>query len=185
MQRDRQLQSILAEAAAKPEVLAALAAHMTPPYPLPESIDENIPGYSKLEIGVLPGQPDATYYVQLPPEYNPQRRYPMIVSLHGIGHDPTMQIEWWAGEHQPTAARPAGKARRGATDISSSRRPGPSSIRRNTSIRPASTPWCWAASATPAGGLPSIPTACFSPATWRAATRPGTSASRIPISGRA
>ena len=88
IKRDRQLQSILSEAAAKPEVLAALAAHMTPPYPLPESIDENLPGYSKLEIGVLPGQPDATYYVQLPPEYNPQRRYPMIVSLHGIGHDP-------------------------------------------------------------------------------------------------
>ena len=119
-QARRQLQSLLAEAAAKPEMLAALAAHMTPPYPLPESIDENIPGYSKLEVGVLPGQPDATYYVQLPPEYNPQRRYPMIVSLHGIGHDPTMQIEWWAGEHE--AGRPAGpaRARRGDTDISSS-----------------------------------------------------------------
>jgi predicted esterase len=99
--RDRQLPSILSEAAAKPEVLAELAAHMTPPYSLPESIDDNIPGFSKLEVGVLPGQPDATYYVQLPPEYNPQRRYPMIVSLHGIGHDPTMQIDWWAGEHPP------------------------------------------------------------------------------------
>ena len=113
VKRDRLLQSILAEAAAKPEVLAALAAHMTPPYPLPESIDENIPGYSKLEIGVIPGQPDATYYVQLPPEYNPQRRYPMIVSLHGIGHDPTMQIEWWAGEHK--ARGPAGPAGTGGT----------------------------------------------------------------------
>ena len=101
VRRDRELHSILAETAAKPEVLAALAAHMTPPYPLPETIDENIPGYSKLEIGVLPGQADATYYVQLPPEYDPQRRYPMIVSLHGIGHDATMQIDWWAGEHQP------------------------------------------------------------------------------------
>ena len=99
VRRDRQLQTILAETAAKPEVLAALLSHMTPPYPLPESIDENIPGYAKLEIPVMSGQPDATYYVQLPPEYNPQRRYPMIVSLHGIGHDPTMQIDWWAGEH--------------------------------------------------------------------------------------
>lgn len=99
--RDRQSHSIFSEAAAKPEVLAALAAHMTPPYPLPESIDKDIPGYSKLDIVVLPGQSDATYYVQLPPEYNPHRRYPMIVSLHGIGHDPTMQIEWWAGEHDP------------------------------------------------------------------------------------
>jgi len=101
VKRDRKLQPILAELAAKPEALAALVAHMTPPYPLPDLIDEKIPGYSKLEISVLSGQPDATYYVQLPPEYNPQRRYPMIVSLHGIGHDPTMQIDWWAGEHPP------------------------------------------------------------------------------------
>ena len=86
---------------------------MTPPYPLPEPIDENIPGYSKLEIAVLPGQPDATYYVQLPPEYNPQRRYPMIVSLHGIGHDPTMQIEWWAGEHRAQGGPPGRKGQAG------------------------------------------------------------------------
>ncbi|MEI8373604.1 MAG: PHB depolymerase family esterase [Planctomycetota bacterium] len=101
VKRDRKLQPILSEVAAKPEVLAALAAHMTPPYPLPDLIDENIPGYSELKISVLSGQPDTTYHVQLPPEYNPQRRYPMIVSLHGIGHDPTMQIDWWAGEHLP------------------------------------------------------------------------------------
>ncbi len=101
LKRDRLMHGILAEAAAKPEMLAALAAHMAPPYPLPESIDKNLPGYSKLEVGAIPGQPDVTYDVQLPPEYNPQRRYPMIVSLHGIGYDPTMQIEWWAGEHKP------------------------------------------------------------------------------------
>ncbi len=101
LKRDRLMHWILDETAAKPELMAALAAHMTPPYPLPELIDTNIPGYSKLEIGVIPGQPDAIYYVQLPPEYNPQRRYPMVVSLHGIGYDPTMQIEWWAGEHKP------------------------------------------------------------------------------------
>jgi predicted esterase len=101
VKRDQQLQSILSETAAKPELLAALAAHMTPPYPMPPPIDEDIPGFAKLEIGAIPGQADATYYVQLPPEYNPLRRYPMIVSLHGIGHDPTMQIEWWAGEHKP------------------------------------------------------------------------------------
>ncbi|MGO9107625.1 MAG: peptidase [Thermoguttaceae bacterium] len=112
LKRDRLLHSILSEAAAKPEVLAALAAHMIPPYPVLDSIDENIPGYSKLRIGVIPGQPDATYYVQLPPEYNPQRRYPMIVSLHGIGFDPTMQIEWWAGEHKPDRPGRQGQAGR-------------------------------------------------------------------------
>ncbi len=54
VKRDRQLLSILSEKAAKPELLAALAAHMKPPYPLPELIDKDIPGYSKLEVGVHP-----------------------------------------------------------------------------------------------------------------------------------
>ena len=101
VRRDSKLLAILSEASAQPELLAALAAHMSPPYPLPEPLDKEIPGYAKLTTSVLSGQPDATYYVQLPPEYDPHRRYPMIVSLHSIGHDPTMQIEWWAGEHTP------------------------------------------------------------------------------------
>ncbi len=57
-----------------------------------------IPGFFKLEVAVTPDQPDATYYVQLPPEYDPSRRYPMIVSLHAVGMDPEMQIDWWAGD---------------------------------------------------------------------------------------
>jgi len=107
VKRDRQLPPILAETAATPETLAALAANMAPPYPLPDLLDKNIPGYSKLTIPATAGQAEATYYVQLPPEYNPQRRYPMIVTLHAIGHDPTMQIEWWAGE--PKANAPPGR----------------------------------------------------------------------------
>jgi len=107
VKRDRLAPPILAEIAATPETLAALVAHMTPPYPLPELIDKDLPGYSKLAIPSIAGQANATYYVQLPPEYNPQRRYPMIVSLHAVGHDPTMQIDWWAGE--PKANAPPGR----------------------------------------------------------------------------
>ena len=98
IKRDRRLKDILKEAAARPEILAALAAHMRPPFPLPQPIDDKIPGFFKLEVGVTPDQPDATYYVQLPPEYDPSRRYPMIVSLHAVGMDPQMQIDWWAGD---------------------------------------------------------------------------------------
>ena len=46
--------------------------------------------------------------MQLPPEYDPLRRYPMIVSLHGVGHDPELQIDWWAGDPLPE-----GRGRRG------------------------------------------------------------------------
>ncbi len=44
VKRDRKLQAMLSEAAAKPELLAALAAHMTPPYSLPEPLDDEHPG---------------------------------------------------------------------------------------------------------------------------------------------
>lgn len=98
IKRDRLLSRILKEAAARPEILAALAAHMRPPFPLPQSIDETVHGFFKLQVGVTPDQPDATYYAQLPPEYDPSRRYPMIVSLHAVGMDPEMQIDWWAGD---------------------------------------------------------------------------------------
>jgi pimeloyl-ACP methyl ester carboxylesterase len=107
VRRDKQLHSILSELAAKPDVVAALAAHMSPPYALPDLIDEKVPGYSVVQAAVIPGQPDASYYVQLPPEYNPQRRYPMIVTLHGSGHDPALQIDWWAGE--PRTKGPPGR----------------------------------------------------------------------------
>ena len=111
VKRDRQLSSILKEAAARPEILAAMAAHMRPPYPLPEPADEKLPGYFKEEVGVISGQPDVTYYVQLPPEYNPLRRYPMIVSLHAVGMDPELQINWWAGD--PSTDRPGRQGQAG------------------------------------------------------------------------
>ncbi len=42
-------------------------------------------------------QRGALYYVQLPPEYDPHRRYPAIVTLHGSGTTPAQQVDWWAG----------------------------------------------------------------------------------------
>jgi pimeloyl-ACP methyl ester carboxylesterase len=38
------------------------------------------------------------YLVQLPPEYDPYRRYPAVVTLHGAGTPPEYQIDWWAGK---------------------------------------------------------------------------------------
>ena len=75
---------------------------------MPDLIDDSIPGFYKVETAVAPGEPDATYYVQLPPEYDPLRRYPMIVSLHAIGMDPEMQIDWWAGD-RPKPNDPLGR----------------------------------------------------------------------------
>jgi len=108
VERDRILPYLLKEAAARPEIVAAMAARLRPPYALPELADENVPGFYKLEVSVAPAQESATYYVQLPPEYDPSRRYPMIVSLHAIGMDPQMEIDWWAGD-QPARHGQAGR----------------------------------------------------------------------------
>jgi len=89
------LEQLGAQEAAVPKTVALLLAHMKPPEasePLPGR-----PGYFELEIPGLEGQPAVRYVVQLPPEYNPYRRYPVILTLHGAGGSPELQVDWWAG----------------------------------------------------------------------------------------
>jgi pimeloyl-ACP methyl ester carboxylesterase len=45
----------------------------------------------------LPGDGDARYFVQLPPEYDPLRRYPTIVTLADAGASPEQMLDFWAG----------------------------------------------------------------------------------------
>ena len=96
-ERNRLYSELAAEEAASAKALADLLANMPPPFPLPEPLDEAMPGYYKLEVAALPGHAPAAYYLQLPPEYNPYRRYPMIVTLHGLTSNAEQQIDWWAG----------------------------------------------------------------------------------------
>ncbi len=49
------------------------------------------------------------YVVTLPPEYNPDRDYPLIVCLHGPGATPENELEFWAG----SPAAPGQAARHG------------------------------------------------------------------------
>ncbi|MEM6330140.1 MAG: peptidase [Planctomycetota bacterium] len=37
------------------------------------------------------------YLVQLPPEYDPLRNYPAVVTLAGLGYTPRQQLDYWAG----------------------------------------------------------------------------------------
>ncbi|MCA9240703.1 MAG: hypothetical protein KDA37_10905, partial [Planctomycetales bacterium] len=43
------------------------------------------------------GKGDVRYLVQLPPEYDPLKRYPTILTLNGAGFSPEMQLDYWAG----------------------------------------------------------------------------------------
>jgi predicted esterase len=73
------------------------------------------------------------YWVLLPPEYNPNHRYPMLVTLHAAAGLPRKSINWWAGT--PEKPRPA--RQRGyivvAPELPGVARPGTQSDGKSTS----------------------------------------------------
>ncbi|MCL2743133.1 MAG: alpha/beta hydrolase-fold protein [Planctomycetaceae bacterium] len=84
--------------AAKPDIIAKVLYYLKPPKANPKDEPER-PGYYRFEIdSPLAGTvAKLDYVVQLPPEYDPNRRYPMLVTLNGLSATPDSQIDWWAG----------------------------------------------------------------------------------------
>lgn len=62
-------------------------------------------GMFELTVAGLPDEADFRYVVQLPPEYDPLRHYPTIVTLGDAGVTPEQMLDFWAG--------PADEARKG------------------------------------------------------------------------
>jgi predicted esterase len=93
---------------------AAPAEGTQPPPPRdPNAPPEFIQGQYRLVVDVVNGEPPVEYFVQLPPEYDPHRRYPMIMSLHGAGSNPALQLEWWCGGVGPDGYRYGHAGRQG------------------------------------------------------------------------
>lgn len=84
------------EEAAGCNLISKLISHMKPPVLTPEPEGDQV-GLYELEVPARRNAPAVRYQVQLPPEYDPYRRYPTIVTLHGAGTTPAAQIDWWAG----------------------------------------------------------------------------------------
>ncbi len=72
----------------------------------------DIPGLFELTVAGLPEDPQIKYWVQLPPEYSPYRRYPCIVTLNGGATSPEQQIDWWAGDYKADSQMRYGQAAR-------------------------------------------------------------------------
>jgi predicted esterase len=72
----------------------------------------DIPGLFELTVAGLPEHPQIKYWVQLPPEYSPYRRYPCIFTLNGGATSPVQQIDWWAGDYKADAGMRYGQAAR-------------------------------------------------------------------------
>jgi len=90
------LEQFRSEEGATPPLGAKLLVQMKPPRETPAPAADT-PGYYQLEVPGLPPAPPVPYRVQLPPEYDPLRRYPAIVTLRGVGATADQQIDWWAG----------------------------------------------------------------------------------------
>lgn len=114
------------ESGSTPELVAKIVAYMPPPLATTEAAavmrssgsgDDSKPSFAvqgRYQIEVpLGGDMIGTvakYTVQLPPEYNPFRRYPCILTLPGANANTEWQIDWWAGRYIPELKRCIGEA---------------------------------------------------------------------------
>jgi len=94
--RDGLVADSRSQEAATPALVAGLLAHMKPPVPVEPVAEEGAPREFQAP-GSDPASPPVRCLVQLPPEYDPNRRWPAILTLHGPGFTPEQQIDWWAG----------------------------------------------------------------------------------------
>ena len=125
---DQIVQEITRLEAGTPDMVAKIIANMAPPLPTPESaavsisinpsdssqppVQSTIAGRFAIDVplsGDMAGK-SAKYTVQLPPEYNPFRRYPCVFTLPGESTNMEWQIAWWAGQYSPESKRCFGEA---------------------------------------------------------------------------
>jgi predicted esterase len=129
-ERQEILKKLEGEEGATPDYVTKIIAHMKPPreprpkvVPPDEAPPEEAPpegapqpgdiyGYHEFTVPGLAGQADITYFVQLPPEYDPYRRYPAIVTLHAARTTAEQQIDWWAGQYSEKAQARLGQSSR-------------------------------------------------------------------------
>ncbi len=109
--REQLITQIRSQEGGQPQLLAKILAHMKPPLEVPELLNDT-PGFYQLSIPAGDKHQDIPYLIQLPPEYDPLRRYPAIVTLHGAG-SPGHQIDWWAGGVDAEGRRTGQAARHG------------------------------------------------------------------------
>jgi predicted esterase len=112
--RDRIHAILEQEEAFDAPTVTAIARQMRPPFDPPPEVS---PGLHELELPGLEGEGTIRCLVQLPPEYDPLRSYPAVVSLHAAWSAPLSQVDWWAGMAGPDGLRRGHAARNGTIVI--------------------------------------------------------------------
>ena len=105
LERDKLLASVRSAEGATVANVAAILANMLPPLEIPEG-SELGPGSYTLSAPGVGEYGDCTYLLQVPLEYDPMRRYPLVLALNGAHNSPLQELNFWAG----TPAEVEGKA---------------------------------------------------------------------------
>lgn len=92
--------------------VARLLKHMLPPWPISQPTEEAA-GLFEQSVPGLEDEPDVEYFVQTPPEYDPHRLYPAVITLHGNATTPRQQLDWWAGAPNENGERLGQATRQG------------------------------------------------------------------------
>lgn len=79
----------------QPDLVVKILALMKPPKSPPAVASDDPPGMHRLQVAM--GGEMVSYIVQTPPEYDPNRVYPCVVSLPSLSSNPEYQINWWCG----------------------------------------------------------------------------------------
>jgi pimeloyl-ACP methyl ester carboxylesterase len=114
------LQQLRGEEGAEPPLLAKLLNTMKPPLPVPAQQEDDPQGLLRLSVQ-RPGLSAISYVVQLPPEYDPNRKYPCLLALPGRGEPPELEIDFWCGiniEYSGTTFRFGHATRKGYIVVS-------------------------------------------------------------------
>ena len=117
-EREQLLNQIRQTEAGVASIADQIIAQLKPPLPLPEGqqIAEH-PGRYRLAAPLPPAFEGQTveYLLQLPPEYDPNLRYPCIVALHGENAPlttSTVEMQWWCGDFNERFQAHIGEAQR-------------------------------------------------------------------------
>jgi predicted esterase len=97
-----------------PAYLAKIVANMKPPLspPQPEKDEPITAGPLEIKVPGVGDDAEFKYLIQLPPEYDPYRRYPCILTLNAAGTTAAQQIDWWAGAASEKTGQRSGQATR-------------------------------------------------------------------------
>lgn len=110
--REDILELLSKEEGGRPELVGKIIEALKPPLPLPESVNGDPPGLFRVTLPETENAGEVEYSIQLPPEYDPLRKYPCIVALPGLGSPLDMAISWWCGGYSEETKERFGMATR-------------------------------------------------------------------------